>query len=805
MLLNHFKTSSRTLVRNKLYTLINVLGLSIGIISCLVIYMIVRTETSFDTFHTKADRIYRLVAHINRSGNIELTPASYYPTARALRNDFPEIEKVVITQYTLSGMLHVTDQITGKIDRYYIENGIGFAESEFFEIFDFDLVNGPKENVLDEKNSIALSESRAFKLFGDQDPIGKIITIDNKLDLNVVAVYKDFPENTDMPFSQALISFESIGEYSAVIKPEDLNKWNTMLSSIQTFLLLPENYDPKRLEAQLGTFRDKYLEDLSETDQFDYLLQPLKTVHTDERYELFEKEPVSLESLNSLKLIGLFLILTACINFINLSSAQAIKRAKSIGIRKVMGSGKGSLILNFLIETSIIVLFALLISIVLAQFALTFLQQYVEFSATVNLVFDLEIAVFVLVVFVFTVLFSGIYPAVIISGYRPLQVIKKTIHSKNKSGISFRRALIILQFAISQAMIVGVIVVFEQISFISSRDLGFNGEQIINFSLPENDEGKLQLLKNELSSSPLILSSSFAMTPPLSDGDLSTFYSLKEEGIEREEIVLKFADSDFLKTYGLDLVAGRSLRRTDSLKNILINETMLKKFNVVSASEVIGRNIDMFGSKITVVGVVRDFNTLTLHHEIRPLLIGILPRYYFSGGVKVSDSNLEESLAFVESAWTKVFPEYVYDYDFFDNTLSSYYEKEQRASSLFMIFSVISIFISCIGLFGLVTFMVEQKTKEVGIRKVLGATIANIMALFSKEFVMLIVIALVIASPIGWYAMDQWLTDFAYRITINPIVFAAAGILTLIISIFTVGYKSFGAAVSNPVDALKDE
>jgi len=797
---NHIKTSLRALNRNRSYTLINIGGLAIGLISCIVIFLIVRTETSFDNFHSKADRTYRLVADIMKSGELEQSPASYSPTAKALRNDFPEIENTVATHYTGNGMLSWKNPESEDIKRIYEDEGIAFAESHLFEIFDFNIVKGATTNILDNKNSIALSESTAQKFFSEKDPIGKTISLDNTLDLEIVAIFQDPPANTSLPFTTAIISFESLSDYASL--GSDLNDWRTRLTGIQTFVLLPQNYEPEILNAQLGAFRDKYIE-LDENGEYKLHLQPLTSIHTDSRYGDYEGDAVSMESIYALMIIGFFIVLTACINFVNLSSAQAIKRAKSTGIRKVIGSGKARLIFSFLTETAIIVTIALIISIVLIDPVLSMIQKSIGFGAPIVFELDTEMILFIIAIFLFTVLISGIYPAFVISSYKPLQTLKLNLNT-NRKGISMRKGLIVLQFVISQMLIVGVVIVFQQIAYFNSKDLGFSGDSIITIPLPENDEHKLELLKNELNSSPLVVSSTFSMTPPLSDGDLSTSYSVPAAGIEDEEIVLKFADADFIRTYDLTLLAGRELRRNDSLNNVLVNEALLRKMKVDNPADALGMKISM-GRDRTIVGVVKNFNSLTLHSQISPILIGILPSYYFSGGVKLTSTNLDDALPFVENAWNKVFPEYVYDYEFFDQAMARYYEQEHRLSSLLIIFSILSIFISCIGLLGVVTYMAEQKTKEIGIRKVLGATISSIIHLFSKEFIILLGIAFVIASPLGWFVMEKWLADFAYRININPTIFLGVGIVTLIITIATVGYKSFGAATTNPAKILKDE
>lgn len=801
MLYNDLKSSIRILNRNRSYALINVLGLSIGIICCLAIFLIVRMETSFDNFHAKADRIYRLVTHKETSNGFSASASSFYPAAKTLMNDFPDIENALVTEYYDGGIISITDPDSSHVRRFMEDTGIGFATSSFFQVFDFELLRGNENNVISNPNSVALSESIAKKYFGDDNPIGKTIRLDNTLDLEVTGIYEDFPSNTDIPFHTMIISFESIREVSQFA---NLESWNIQLSSIQTFVLLPENYDHEQLEIQLSGFSEKYL-DLSEYKSFNFILQPLPEIHTDERYSNYYQLPVSIESMKSLMLIGLLIILTACINFINLSTAQSLKRGKSIGIRKVLGSNKSGLVAHFLMETSIIVLVSLAISFASMGLVLDLLQKFLNFSAPIHFSMSGELMIFAGIIFLLVVVTAGLYPAFIISRFHPLQVIKSRFVHEIRGGFNLRKALIVVQFVISQALIIGVIIVSQQISYFSKSDPGFEKEHILTIPLPENDTRKTTLLKNELGNSPLVVSSSFAMSEPMTEGDLSGYYNCEEKGITKELVALKFADEDYAETFGIELLAGRSRKNTDSVKNVLVNEAFVHRLGIMDPRDAIGMKFQMSGRDRTIIGVVRNFNTQTFHKKINPMLIGSLPGYYYTGGVKISGKNVTETLQHIRKSWEKVFPEYIFDYEFYDKTISRYYEGEQRVSVLFRIFSFISIFISCIGLFGLVTFMAEQKEKEIGIRKVLGATIRNIIMLFSREFVIMIAIALIISTPIAWYLMNNWLSDFAYRITINPALFIGAGVLTLVLTIITVGYKSYRAAMVDPVNTLKDE
>lgn len=802
MFRNYIKSTVRNLLKNKTYATINVLGLALGISCCLTIFLIVKTELSFDTFHSKASRIYRVVSEEDTDQGKIYTAGTHYPLPMALKNDFPDLEQVVATRDEGGANFLIRGNNSGEDNRRFREeSGVGFSQTSFFKVFDFKVLLGDPETLLDEPKTAVISRSVAEKYFGDENPLGKVLSMENTIDITITGVFEEFPHNTDFPFNKVIVSWESLREYDDFIS---LDKWNVRMSAVQTFILIPQGSSASTYEASFPSFTDKYLGETRRSGM-EYFLQPLNGVHFDERFGNYDEESFSQDTLNALTLIGFFLIITACINFVNLSTALASKRAKEVGVRKVLGTTKAHLILQFLLETASILLISLLIGLGLTELILLNIQEYIEFNAPVQLQFDIYTLAFLLGLLILVGGLSGLYPSIVMARYSPIEALRSRFSTSRTQGMGLRKILVILQFTIAQVLIFGTLIVSQQISMFNDRDLGLDKDAILTVYLPGNDPQKLELLKTELLKSSQVLQNSFALGSAIGDGNLSTEFTFKELGDAEIKVALKFADQDYFDVFGLELLAGRRITDRDTLNNIVVNEALIKKININSPEEALGKKIVVFGDEPTIVGVVKDFHTMSLKSEIPPCIIASYGEWYFTANIKISPQNLTQGYDHVEKAWQTVFPDDVMNAKFLDDTVAEFYKDEQRVSRLFNIFSLIAIFISCMGVFGLVTFIAAQKTKEVGIRKVLGASVANIATLFSKEFFRLIIIALVIASPIAYYFMNQWLNDFAYRIDINPVVFAWVGIITIGVTGVTVGYKSLMSALANPVNSLRDE
>lgn len=560
----------------------------------------------------------------------------------------------------------------------------------------------------------------------------------------------------------------------------------------------------KYFESQLESFASKYIPD-HEKNGLKYVLQPLTEIHFDERYGNYLSESVSYQTLQSIALIGLFLIITAIINFVNLSTAQAITRSKEVGIRKVLGTSRWQLIIQFMLETAIMTIAAMILGLGLTEMILLFFTDQIQFIGTPVLAFTWEIQLFLIIITIFTSALAGIYPAIIVSGFSPLTALKNSLFNKKPKGLGLRRSLVIVQFAIAQTLIFSTLIIVNQIQHFHNKDLGFNKEAIIEFSIPNNDSTNLALLRHNLIKHSNITNASFSLSTAINDSPTKseiTYDKLSDAPITVE---LKLGDENFIASYGIQLLAGRTNRRNDGLKSIVVNETLLKKLHINDPHEALGENINFLGMQSKIIGVVRDFHMSSLKQQITPCIISSYSPLYFAGNVNIKLVDLQETMEHVRREWLAIYPEHVFDYQFLDDKIAGLYQNEIRTSQLFVIFSSIAIFISCIGLYGLVTFIAAQKTKEVGVRKVLGANVFSIISLFSKEFMYLTFLGMLISSPFAYFIMSKWLEEFAYRIEIRPMLFVLVGLITLIIAGLTVGYKSYKTAIANPVKALRNE
>ncbi|MBX7152038.1 ABC transporter permease [bacterium] len=805
MIKNYFKTALRKLNRNKSYTLINVLGLSLGITCALMIFLIVRFELTFDDFHSKKDRLYRVNTDRSHPDGILYDFGTQSPLAPALRTDFPDIEKVTVCEFRRSGLITITED-NGAPKKFQENEGIVYIEPEFFDMFDFGWKIGSPGNSLSEPNSVVLAEEIATKYFPGEDPIGHVIRMDNERDLKVTGVIKDFPTNSDFPF-KILISYATLRSIGKTGSGFDITSWNNTSSNVNTFVLLHENNSPSELEGRLPQFVNKYFKNDNPAEVRVYHLQPLSTIHYDTRYGNFSDRTTSVSSLLALAIIGVFLIVTACINFINLATAQAVTRSREVGVRKVLGAQRTQLIGQLLGETFIITSLAAIVSIVLTEVFFSFLTEALELKVTFHPFTDSIIPVFLLTVIGFVTLLSGLYPAFVLSRFQPAIALKGKITSHHSGGIYLRKGLVVLQFAITQTLIIGTFIVMMQMQFLQQMDLGFNKEAVVTVPLPTNEKIKLESLRAQLTNTPGIKDFCFGYSGAASGNRWTSNFRYNDgKEIQKHNADIKTADDHFIPTYSLTLLAGRNLSASDTVKEFVVNEATVRKLGMATPQDAIGKVINFWaGMDIPIVGVVKDFNMNSLHENMSPCLITSRRNSYYEASFKIAMNSSHEVMAQIEKAWSNVYPEYVFERHFIDETLHDFYKQEEKASNLFRIFSGIAIFIGSMGLFGLISFIATQRTKEIGVRKVLGAGVSDILMMFGKEFVQLVVIAFVFAAPIAYFTMNGWLEDFAYRIAIGPGVFVMSITFTLAIAALTVGYRAIRAATANPVDALKYE
>jgi predicted permease len=798
MFKNYFKTAWRNVVRNKAFSAINIVSLAVGIAASLIIFTVVRYELSYDRFQPNYKNIYRIVTEDKYSdGSITTNPAVPGAALEALRTKMPDVLFAGINSGYGS---QVT--VNNGVNKKFIEPaGIFFCEPQFFKIFSFTWLVG-NASVLNEPNTVVLSMTMAAKYFGNwQQALNKTITLDNAIPLKVGGIIKDAPLNSDFPL-ETIMSFKTLkdGGY------QYHNDWNNLSSNFQVYALLPQNADIKSFTDRLNSFDQEHYKGQSASTRTS-IAQPLSELHFDRRFDIYGNHITNKSTLITLSLIGIFIIIMACINFINLATAQAIGRSKEIGIRKVLGSGRAQLFLQVIGETGLIVLFAIILASVIARLCLPYVKNIASIQENLSLL-NAQTFLFMALLLALMTILSGLYPALIISGYNPSLALKNKITSANIGGISLRRGLVVLQFSISQILLIGTIVAISQMNFVNQADLGFNKEALLLISANTDSVilSKMPAFKQQLLSLHSVKSVSFTSDAPSSDNNWSTNFAFNHKADEPYQVSLKFGDEDYLKTFELQLAAGRFYNKSDTMNEVVINETLLHKLSLKNPQEAIGKDIRLGGQRWKkVVGVVKDFKDHSLKKAVAPILLAENHTAYWVIAVKINSHNIPQAQAAIQKVWDGFFPEYAYTSSFMDENIAKFYEQEEQLELLYKIFAGIAIFISCLGLYGLVSFMAAQKTKETGIRKVLGASVMNIVYLFSKEFTILILTAFAIAVPVGYYMMNSWLANFAFRIKISIWIFALAILASVVIAWITVGYKAIKAAVANPVKSLRTE
>ena len=808
MFKNHFKIAWRNLMRNKGYATINITGLGIGIAACLLIFLVVQFETSFDTFHSKKDSIYRVVTAENGPNGLGLGSGVPFPTSEALRIDYPQLKGVAaILRY--GGQYTVGDPNSKQAVKKFKEDDAYYCEPQFFNIFDFGWLAGDKKTALSEPKTVVLTQDEADRFFGDwHNAIGKVIRFENKTDFKVTGVLKNFPDNTDFPV-KIMMSYASMRQKDGQFNG-NMNDWVSIFGSHYVFVVLPSSLAPAQFNKDLAAFVKKHKP--ADYAKQGMQLQPLSDMHYNTKVHIFgTHKPFSKELINAISLIGMFLLLIACVNFINLATAQAVNRSKEVGIRKVLGSNRKQLVLQFLSETFIITLFAVGIAVVIAAVVIMPLNQLLDIKLTDAMLYQPIVVAFIGATIISVTVLSGFYPAIVLSGFNPITALKNKIAGSKTSGISLRRSLVVLQFCIAQVLVIGTLVIIYQMNYFRNQSLGFEKDAIMNVPFPNDSVNLLKLpaLRNWFLQQPGVKDVSYSFTSPSDNGGWSTDFKYNNSPKKTDfQASLKWADADYFKLYKLQFVAGQAYKKSDTITGYVVNEALLNKLGVHNPKDALGKNINLWDDKTKtarIVGVVKDFNVSSLKDAIPPVLMSSWQPVYQTINIKIQPVGFSSTLASVEKIWNSTFPEAIYEYQFLDDKIANFYKSDDQLAMLYKIFAGIAIFISCLGLYGLVSFMAVQRTKEVGIRKTLGASVGNIVYLFSKEFTLLIIVAFLISAPIGYYFMYKWLQDFTYKINIGPEIFVLAIIVSVAIAWLTVGYKAVKAALANPVNSLRSE
>lgn len=820
MFKNYFKTAFRSLNRNRNYTLINIAGLAVGIAVCMMIFIIIQYQTSFDTFHSKKDRIYRILteSHHANASTISYTQAIPFPLPEALKTSFNQIEQVAPIYASHNDELQVLDD-NGTPEKSFKEpSGLFYTEPSFFKIFDFPLLAGSYAS-LKEPNNVLLTKEIAETYFGDwKTAIGRTIKLTGTyrvgvglfqfppILLKVTGILATIPANSDFQLKLVVAyGTDFTGDKMYGLQNPD---WTQFSPDFGCYILLPHNLSVSNLNQQLSAFTAKMAPN---GDQNKEILQSLNQVHYDTQTGDFSSKTISRGLLNVLWLISAFILLIACINFINLSTAQSVNRAKEVGVRKVLGSNKSQLQIQFIIETFIIVTSAVVLATVITYFALPSLNQLLDLSLSFSVLNNSVIILYLFSVIVGITLLAGFYPSIVLSRFNPIHALKSKSTVNAVKGISLRRGLVVFQFIVAQALIIGTLIIVKQMNFFMNQPVGFDKDAIVNVPFRPNRTGSklTDYLSQQLLNINGVQSVSFSSNTPIEDeNDMLTKFRFNHAVKESDvQAILKFADPNYISTYKLQLVAGRNLQPSDLTREFLVNESLVRSLGYNKPEDVLNKEISIWDDRIkcTVVGVVKDFNDRSLRQSLAPLLITTNITMYRQIAIKLATTNISSTMQSVKKIWEQTFPEYVYEYRFLDDKIESFYKQENQLAQLYKVFATIAIFLSCLGLYGLASFMTVQRIKEVGIRKVLGASVGNIVYLFSKEFIILIAIAFVIATPIAWYYMNHWLQDYAYRIHISWWLFGVAGLSAIVIALATISFQAIKAAVTNPVKTLRTE
>ena len=794
MIKNYFKIAFRNILRHKVFSFINILGLAVGMTACFLIFLYVQFETSYDNFHSKADRIYRIVADVKTPSETITTGLTTDPVAVYVKKDFPEVEASV--RVGGDGLL------VHKGNVKFQEKNTVIADSSLFDVFDFPLVYGDKHTALKEPMSIVLSQSAAKKYFGNSNPLGQQVQLSGAaINATITGIMKDIPENSQIKADM----FVSMSSHKQIYgNPTSDSEWTN--HNYYTYILLKPHTNAKALEAKFPAFMETHHgEDARKLQMQDYLsLEPLRDVYLKSKRDGFEKG--SINNVRIFSIVAIFILLIACINFINLTTARSTERAKEVGIRKVVGAARLQLTWQFIGESVTICLLAFGLSVLLCSLLMPAFNQLAGKTIATSIFTN---PIYIIVLFLLSVcigVIAGFYPSLVLSSFKPVSVLKGRFTSGTR-GLILRKGLVVFQFTISIILIVGTIVVYNQLNYMRNQDLGFSKEQtiVINTNFDKNKDA----FKQSLSSVPGVISTSYSSSVP--GGGHSSAYSEMENKAgetQKTNLDLYFVDFNYIRQYQFKIVAGRVFStdfKTDSSQAMVINESAARSLGYTSPKDAVGRNFSQWDRKGKIIGVLKDFHYKSLQQQIQPLVMRYEKWAFGLISIKVSSANLASTIKAIESKWNSIIPNRPFDYNFLDDSFNKQYRAEDRFGNLFFNFAVFAIFISCLGLLGLASYSTIQRTKEIGVRKVLGASVSSIINLLSVEFIKLVLIAFIIASPIGWFGMNIWLKDFAYRTSITWWVFASAGLAAIIIAFATISFQAIKAALMNPVKSLRTE
>ncbi|HEV2482961.1 MAG TPA: FtsX-like permease family protein [Puia sp.] len=810
MIKTYLLVALRVLRRNKAFSLLNVLGLSIGVAASILIFLVIHWETGYDSYHQNKDRIFRVTTSVlNRSNGEVVSQHAYAPMGLGdvVRNEVAGVGQTAAFFRYMPFQIHIG--VKGAPDgKVFLQNNVTAAEPGLFSMIDVQWLDGNASR-LNEPGTMVIPASLAEKWFGDwHHVVGR--TIDRgsgRRTMLIVGVFRDLPANTELPL-EMVMSYGEVrdGVPEAFTMPD---RWHYPAKHSELFVMLDKGRDRARVEAQLAGIVGKYYNESSYPTRSRLDLEPVPAMHLDEQFDSFKGDALSLKVLWSLGAIGVLLLVVACINFINLSTAQSVKRSKEVGVRKVLGSDRWQLLRQFMVETALITLLAVLLGALIAELALPWLREVMGKPVSADWFHSPTLPLFLLGVSVLIIALAGFYPAVVLSGFNVTRAIANRISARTVGGLSLRRSLVVVQFAIAQLLIVGTIVVVQQMQFFRTRPMGFDQTAVAMLQLPANVSyiPMQPSLKKSMLEIPGVEAASLTNEGPAGGifWQEQSFYFDHSPMAQDWKAEVQVADPDFVPTMLIPLVAGVL---PDSDRNeVLVNQTLVKRLGLRSARDIVGKTIALKGDTdfFRVTGVVQDYHRESLREAIVPVVIKPEGGGYNYLTLRIRPDRLKTTMGEVQKVFMRYCPDILFDCQWLDERIVHFYEREETTAKLVRVFAGLAILISCIGLYGLVAFLAIQKMKEIGIRKVLGASVGSIVVLFSQEFTALTGIAFLISAPVGYMVMHRWLDGFYYHIELGWGVFAGALVLSLVIAWVTVGYKAFRAATVNPVNSLKQE
>ncbi|HEY0109115.1 MAG TPA: FtsX-like permease family protein [Fibrella sp.] len=804
MLRSYFTIALRTISRNRLYALINITGLGLGIGCALLLFALVRYHYRIDTHHSKFDRIYQFTSAYKTPDGEFYTPGVPERFGEALGADHPEIEHLAMIEEWEEPMVILpgaTEAGKSGIDRKFKDTNAkgGFTTPQYFQIFDYTWLTGSPAD-LNQPGTVVLSAKLATRYFGTTHALGKVLKLDGRTQARVVGVFADYDDNTDFAY-EIMASWTSLNDFYG--RTTDRNFDNTN-SSTHCFVSLNNRYTAANWQRDMQAFVKKH--NPKNVKITSYPIHPLSSLHFATDYN-----GVSKNLILSLFVIGLFLVITASINFVNLATAQAMNRSREVGVRKVLGSTRNQLLSQFMGETALIVALAMVLAIGVFSYGLSLAQTYLHGAFQFTFYFSPSVLGWLALLVAGVILLSGLYPALVLAGFRPVVALAGRITTRQAGGFTIRRGLVVAQFAIAQMLIIGLIVVASQLHYVQTKDLGFKKNAMLTIRLPfvpEQDISRMNTFRNLAAALPDVTGFSYSMSGAPQSGWVSQTGIRFDTRPEQEKFNPQqtWIDDKYVPLFGLKLVAGRNLNPSDTTREALINEAMVRKLGFREPAQLLGKFIEKQGrAPMEIVGVLKDFNQKDLKSPIGPSFFSTSAKNYYSANMQLQTGNYQRVISQLEAAYNRVYPDSYFEHYFVDTQLQERYQEEQTMGRLVNFFAGVALLIGCMGLYGLVLFMVTQRTKEIGVRKVLGASVSSILWLFNREFARLIAFAFLLAAPAAWWVMSQWLKSFEYRIDFGPSIFVIALIATVLVAVLTVSYQSIKAALLNPVKSLRSE